>query len=129
MKTLNKSATRIFLNLIAGLEPGRAKKIDNAPGAYMAVHVDCLSRSGDEGIYAIAHRYEQRGDQVPDPDVEFYVTPLGVAPTAIDQSFGYRRWIDFDEAGQPKVRHASSQADLTSFCNTWLRSIREQQGL
>lgn len=123
MKTLNKTATKVFESLIAGLAVGQARKFDNAPGAFMAVSVDRLS----ENLYAVAHRKEVNGDLVSDPDVEFYVAGGMVAPTAIDQSFGYRREVIFGEGGKITGYRPRGQADLTSFCNLWMRNIKAQQ--
>lgn len=96
----------------------------------MAVHVDFLARHPDGWcLYAVAHRFMQNGDSCPDPDVEFYVTELGVAPTAIDQMVGYPRSVHFDDAGKPARWAKYAQADQTSFCNTWMKNIRSQQGL
>lgn len=130
MKTMNKTATRIFRTLIDGLAVGEARKIDNTDGAFMAVSIDCLAEHADGSkLFAVAHRFEQNGDLCPDPDVEFYVTALGVAPTAIDQSFGgYRRSVEI-ENGKPARFYPRAQADLTSFCNTWMTNIRQQQGI
>ena len=100
MRRLSPFATKVFVTLVDGLAAGEARKLDHAPGAFMAVSVDCLSlirRIAGDGpggaVYAIAHRYEVNGDLVPDPDVEFYVTddsddPSGKAvyPTAIDHA-------------------------------------------
>jgi hypothetical protein len=144
MTNLSRSATRTFLSLVDGLHIGSAKKIDNAPGAFMAVSVDYLD--GDQvgsslargwSLYAVAHRYEANGDLVPDPDVEFYVVDdvrepgrKAVYPTAIDQGpMGYRRHLEFDEAGQPSRFHRRGQADLARFCNLWMRNIAAQQRL
>lgn len=144
MTKLNKNATKIFLKLVDGLIAGQARKIDNARPTFMAVSVDYLTadRMRSNGaacgsLYAIAHRYEVNGDLVPDPDVEFYVVDdvmepgqKAVYPTAIDHGpMGYHRHVDFDEAGHPARFARRSQADLTSFCNVWMRNIASQQRL
>lgn len=144
MKSLNAPTTKTFLKLVAGVEPGKAKKIDNngEGSGIMAVHVDCLQRVVDrdaEGrgkttsLYAIAHRYEQNGDLVPDPDVEFLVTEWStgsttVYPLAIDQGppFGYRRHVVL-EGLKPVRANLRGQADLANFCTTWFRNMRAQQ--
>ncbi len=131
MKMLNRTATAIFRSLIEGLAVGEAKKIGDGKGGIMAVHVDCLEQHPDGArLYAVAHRFVQNGDSCPDPDVEFYVTPLGVAPTAIDHPppFGYARYVTF-EGGKPARWNPRGQRDLTSFCNTWMVNIQAQQGL
>lgn len=136
MKALSAASTRIFLRLVEGLAGGEARRFDNAPGAFMAVAVDCLSVSSAGALYAIAHRYEQNGDLCPDPDVEFLVVDdphqpgaKAVYPTAIDQPLGYRRYVEFDADGRPEGVRPAGQMSLASFCNGWFRNIRAQQGL
>jgi hypothetical protein len=136
VKILNRNATRIFRQLIAGIEPGEARKLDNGGKGTMAVHVDCLSshRNGIVKMYAVAHRYIQNGDSCPDPDVEFMVVTDGaeyfaVSPTAIDHAppFGYKRYVNIED-GHVKSLYPKGQADLTRFCNTWMQNIAAQQG-
>ncbi len=144
MRKLSPPAARVFLHLVEGLDPGEARTIDNAGGAFMGVSVDCLRRerltdAGETGaLYAVAHRFESNGDLVPDPDVEFFVVPdaadpLGraVYPTAIDHPppFGYRRYVEFGSDGLPDAINRRGQADLAAFCDAWMRNIRQQQGL
>ena len=130
MKILNEKAERTFRVLIEGLaEPGDARKIDNGGKGIMPVSVDFLQRNADGScLYAVAHNFIQNGDVCPDPDVEFYVTPLGVAPTAIQQIMGYQRAVEF-LAGGRIVFDKRRQADIADFCNTWMANIRDQQGV
>jgi hypothetical protein len=137
-RKLGKAATRIFMSLVDGLLVGNATKLDNAPGAFMAVSVDCLQGDPRSGcLYAVAHRYEVNGDLVPDPDVEFYVVadPLqpgtkAIYPTAIDHgALGYYRYVHFDSDGQPARIAGRGQADLARFCDGWMTNIASQQGL
>jgi hypothetical protein len=75
---------------------------------------------------AMAHNYEQNGDLMADPDVEFMVTPLGVAPLTFQQDPGiYRRWA-WREKGQWRF-HQRGQNDLAMFCNQWMANIKVQQ--
>ena len=113
-----------------------ARTVDNARGTFMPVTVDCLRVARSGSLYAVAHRFEQNGDLCPDPDVEFLVTddPLqpgakAVYPTAIDQTFGYRRYVELDVDGNPVRLNRAGQADLASFCTMWMRNIKGQQGL
>ena len=144
MRRLSKAATKIFLTLVDGLAAGDARRLDNAPGTFMAVSIDCLIGGGVSpgrerrgALYAIAHRYEANSDLVPDPDVEFYVVDdpaqpgtKAVYPTAIDHGpLGYYRHVHFDVAGYPARVARPGQADLASFCDTWMRNIAIQQGL
>lgn len=89
MTKLSSAATKVFMAVIDGLRLGDAKRIDNAPRAFMAVSVDRLTDS----VFAVAHRYEVNGDLISDPDVEFYVIDDGqipgdraICPTAIDRA-------------------------------------------
>jgi hypothetical protein len=137
MRRLDEAATRIFAALTKGLRAGDARKIDNAPGAFMAVSIDHLGRSPSGSLYAIAHRYEANGDLVPDPDVEFYVVDAPsnpetkvVYPTAIDHGLlGYHRYVEFDSAGRPIRVSSHRQASLARFCDGWMKNIASQQRL
>lgn len=131
MKTMNKTATKTLLALIDGLVPGQARKLDNAPGAFMPVSVDVLAENGPTKLVAVAHRREQNGDLVADPDVEFLVVQMNgeafVSPTAIDHGFRYDRAATLGADLRVTEYRPRSQADLTSFCNTWMRNIKAQQ--
>jgi hypothetical protein len=121
MKSLNKAATKVFMTLIRELAVGEGKKIGDGK-VFMAVHVDRLG----ENTYAIAHRYEQNGDLVPDPDMEFVVVSGCVVPTAIDQAYGYRRAVEHED-GQNIRFNPRAQRELAAFANTWMKNIRLQQ--
>jgi hypothetical protein len=129
VKSLNGRATKIFKTLVRGLEPGAARYVDNAKGTFMRVAIDCLA----QGLFAVAHRFEQNGDLCPDPDVEFYVSPSGdVFPTAIDQfAAPYKRYVEVVEGGGTWrwTGAERGQADLVEFCNMWMKNIEDQQRL
>lgn len=126
MKHLNKATQKIFETLVEGLEPGQSRKVDNAPGVYMAVHVERLSKD----TYAVAHYYERNGDLVPDPDMEFWVAETGaVFPIAIQMSMGYYQKALVFEDGKLKGYHPRALAEQVSFTTMWFRNIREQQGV
>jgi hypothetical protein len=119
---------------LALTEPGQHRKIDNTSGTFMPVSIDVLSvehqtiegREWCEMTVSLAHNYEQNGDLMADPDVEFLVTPLGVAPLSFQQDPGiYRRWA-WKDKGQWRF-HPRGQADLTAFCNQWMANIKQQQ--
>ncbi len=140
MRKLDERATRIFMTLVEGLGVGDAKKLDNAPNAFMAVSIDFLmGRSGGRfwALYAIAHRYLANGDLVPDPDVEFYVVDdparpdaKAIYPTAVDHGpLAYHRYVVVDSLGQPTQLVADGQAELARFCDVWMRNIAAQQRL
>ena len=135
MKCLGKWAEAIFRQLIEGLEnPGDHRKINNAGSSFMPVSIDVLTvnrqtvagREWYDMRVSLAHNHVQNGDVMADPDVEFLVTPLGVAPLTFQQDPGiYRRWA-WQENGQWRYR-PRGQADLTSFCNQWMVNIKQQQ--
>jgi hypothetical protein len=135
MECLGKRAETIFRTLIDGLDkPGDHRKIDNTGGTFMPVHIDVLGverqtidgREWYDMTVSVAHNYIQQGDVMADPDVEFHVTPLGVAPLTFQQDPGiYRRWA-WKENGQWRY-HPRGQADLTAFCNQWMVNIKQQQ--
>lgn len=127
MKPLSKAAKKVFEKLVDGIEPGQAKKFDNANGAFMAAHVDRLT----DNLFSIAHYYEQNGDLVSDPDMEFWRGPDGeIYPCSITHgALGlFVRGIEFAD-GKPSGVRPRTQRDQATFANTWLRNIKEQQGL
>jgi hypothetical protein len=127
VKAINKQATKVFEKLTAGLAVGESRKIDKAPGSYMAIEI--LRRT--ETHYTIGHYYEQNGDRVQDPEVDFTVRPDGnpggiaVIPTAVWHAIGVRQVVAEVERG---VFYPRPQRDLASFVGVWFRNIKEQQG-
>lgn len=75
----------------------------------------------------VAHYYEQNGDMVPDPDVEF--VDLGGddwLPVAIQHSTGrYCRTAEKSAAGNWLVAKGA-MADLRSFLKMWARNLKSQ---
>jgi hypothetical protein len=67
-------------------------------------------------LLSVAHYYEQNGDLIADPDVEFVITVQGWAPTAIRSYFGDRSYVN----------NPRGQADLAAFCETWAANIEAQ---
>lgn len=100
------------------------RKIDNHPGTYMAVVVEKIGPCR----YSVAHYYEQNGDLVADPDVEFVRQNVGWYPVAITQWCGYRRVAETNEDGRIVSYNRRGYRDLRSFAGTFLTNIRAQQG-
>jgi len=139
MKSLNKSATKTFRAIIERLNGSDACKIDNG-GSFMALHVDRLQTVDAGTIYSLAHYFKQNGDMCCDPDMTFLVSNTGasaghpeldgVFPLTFQQAIPpiYQDAVEWDG---PKIQgvRPKMQADHTRFANTWLRNIREQQGL
>jgi hypothetical protein len=128
MKPVNQTACKTLdiLAELAARGDDRAAKIDTRPSAFMAVHVEQLP----SGILSVAHYFEQNGDLVPDPEMEFWKGPDGRwYPVSINQQFGAQRAVWFGADGQPERLAPRAQRDLASFAATWLRNIRQQQQL
>ena len=74
----------------------------------------------------VAHYYEQNGDLVPDPDMEFVCTVYGWVPVAIQHSNGiYRRASEFDESGRLLVKKTELKSQL-NFAAMWARNLKAQ---
>jgi hypothetical protein len=130
MQGLDRQAAETFAKLTDGLtEASQHRTLDNAPGAYMAVHVEVIGQTGLGLLVSVAHYYEQCGDMMADPDVVFLVGTDGIYPTEITQhGVGlYRRVVRFD--GGKLLVQVRPQADLVAFCDGWMRNIAEQQKL
>ena len=131
MKCLNEQAEAIFRKLTEGLvKVGDHRKVDNAPGSFMAVSVEIIGRSGLGPLISVAHYYEQNGDLMRDPDVVFLIgADRHVYPISFRQdNLGIYLESAYVEDGVWKVR-VKMQADLCSFCNQWMRNIDDQQQL
>jgi len=122
---ISKTASAILDKLTADMEPGQSRHIGEKGGAIMQVVVERLT----EGLYSVAHYYEQNGDLVADPDVEFYKAPTGAwLPVSIQQSWGHQQAIEFED-GQPARYYPRRVRDLCSFTTTWMKNIKFQQDL
>ena len=127
LKVLSRAAAAVLDELVADLDVGDSRKVDRGTG-FMAVHVECLHRSGLGLLYSIAHYFESQGDLVPDPDCVFVRAATGWSPVSFQNSIAYRVAVHFHEDGTIEVDE-KEQADLVSFCNLWMRNIQEQQGI
>jgi hypothetical protein len=128
LNPVTKGSQRIIERLIAGLDVGQAKKFDNG-GPFMAVHVEVLQRVADGLLVSVAHFYESNGDAIPDPDVVFLRRADGsFCPLSFQNSIALRQAVCWRDDGTLAV-DAREQASLTSFANTFLRNIAEQQGV
>lgn len=133
MKHLNKRATRVMDVLTRQLpQVGHSQVIDNAPGAFMAVHVERVAAKEAGPIFSVTHYYKQNGDLMRDPDMEFLRGADG-------EYYPISLWQD----GAPTVRHEAvewagdtirgyrrrMQADLAAFADQWLANIAAQQDI
>ena len=135
MKTISKTAAATLDLLTEGLtnpyesSQGSSRKIDNAKGTFMAVSVERLGVNH----YSVAHYYEQNGDLCPDPEMEFIKVNgfwLALSLTHVGRRFEAMRCERADD-GTLKATHVNAKqlADQSTFCTTWMRNIKDQQGL
>ncbi len=129
MKCLNQEATAIFLTLT--LELGNPATDDNShrifdsKSGFMPVHIERIGKWD----YSIAHYGKQNGDLMRDPEVVFHVDHGKIYPIYWRNDYvGLEQFSavlknDIWEV-KPKM-----QADHKNFANTWLKNIKEQQGL
>ena len=132
MKAISKQAKKV-MDVLTGYIDGASdhKTIDNTEGTFMPVHVEHVKKCNLGQVFSIAHYYEQNGDLMRDPDMEFIqggdgeYYPISFwqdAPTIRDEP---AKWIDGDIVSY----NAPRQAALVTFANMWMRNIKEQQGL
>ena len=132
MKAINQRAKKVMDTLTEYMGEGNGhKKIDNTKGTFMTVHVEYITRCSRGPIYSIAHYYEQNGDLMRDPDMEFIKGADGEyypisfwqdAPLKRDEVVAWKGGtiVGYNERGQ---------AELVTFANKWMKNIKEQQGL
>jgi hypothetical protein len=135
MKSINKTSAAIFQRLIALMGEEGHLKLDNAKGAYMYLAFEKLYSTDFVGrsatVYSMAHYYVLEGDLVPDPDMTFIALneqPELVYPMTFQNALTYTEALYQDDNKVWKIK-TSSQADLASFANTWLKNIKYQQGI
>lgn len=132
MKAINKKARVVMAALTEDIEGTNSHRtVDTAKGAFMPVHVEHVNNCELGRIYSVAHYYEQNSDLMRDPDMEFIkggdgeYYPISFwqdAPLVRDEPM---EWADGEIVGF----NAKRQAALATFANTWMRNIKEQQGL
>jgi hypothetical protein len=93
---------------------------------YMDLHLDVLMRSQHEVVIALSHTYQQNGDTVPDPDMQFLVcldnhpeTPATVRSQSFQNVVTYTHVSGSDSAKQETMVTRS----LDSFALMWLRNL------
>ncbi len=140
MKTLTKTAESVFRAAMArALETGQAKIHDNTISMALCVvmfgHIPTAqSRKGDAlpfPLWSFAHYYEQEGDLMRDPDITMVDTPAGLMPISYrNDGLGIdNTYVEYADDGTIRGFYPAKQADLTAFCNTWARNLKDQQGL
>jgi len=131
MIKVSNPAKKVMDQLTQGLEaPGAHRKIDNSPG-FMAVHIENVGSCELGPMFSVAHYYEQNGDLMKDPDMVFIRSQDGdYYPIEFQQDnlALYQCAVEFDQGEIRRVNN-KLQNDLANFANSWMKNIREQQGL
>ena len=132
MKAINKRAKKVMDELTGYIDGANDhKKIDNTNGTFMPVHVEHIGPCKLGQIFSVAHYYEQNGDLMRDPDMEFIkggddeYYPISFrqdAPFVRDEPVNW-------EADDIVSYSEASQTALVRFANMWMKNIKEQQGL
>lgn len=136
MKTLNKTATKIFLRLVAMAKDKEDNyiKIDNTEGTFMPLSVEKVGNIEDFECFSLAHYGEQNGDLMADPEMCFLLAQNEQNAIAMPYSFrndymGINREDILVENGKLKgIRH-KAVADNVKFANMWLVNIKNQQNI
>lgn len=135
MKHLSAAAEKVMNKLINGLtEECNHKRIDNSNTIFMPVVVEQIGKNYFGNEYSIAHYYEQNGDLMADPEMIFWQGGDGhFYPVYFKQDGAFAieqisAFVDPDNYKNFKVR-LKWQSDHTAFANTWMRNIKQQQGL
>jgi len=132
MKAINQRAEKVMNTFTENINNiGGHKKIDNTNGTFMPISVERVNKCEAGIIFSVTHYYEQNGDLMRDPDMEFIKGADGKyypisfwldAPPIRDETV---EWED----GEIKSIRPKMQAKLVTFANMWLKNIKEQQGL
>lgn len=124
MRPLSKKHARILGDLTTGLDDEGHRRIDNTNGVFMPVVVERIGSNR----FSVAHYYEQNGDLVPDPDLEFVTNDGAWFPAAVTHSSGHRRVLTTDADGRITHWSPSEYADLRRLACLLLSNIKAQQG-
>ena len=132
MKAISQRAKKVMDVLTSYIDGANDHKvIDHTNGAFMPVHVEHIRKCNLGQIYSITHYYEQNGDLMRDPDMEFIKGGDGeYYPISFWQDSPLKRdevvvWKDGEITGWM----GKEQAELATFANTWMKNIKEQQWL
>ena len=130
MKALSVKAREVMDLLTKGLHVEGHHVFDNAKGAYMAVHVEKLRLTEQGALYSVAHYFEQNGDLMRDPDMEFLKIGDDYYPVYFRQDGGLaceQEAVVYGPGGRIDGYKPKMQADMAVFANQWMKNIKEQQ--
>lgn len=95
---------------------------------FMTLVVESIGEMRGLPLYAVAHVGEQNGDVMYDPEVIFWATPAGWYPTTWRNDYLRINQTSMKEADDKRsvIGNWKAQNDLASFCNQWMKNIRDQ---
>ena len=131
MKALSKQSQKVFNRVVEGLaKVGDNQKFDSGQG-FMPLCVEVIGQpKPGQWIVSLAHYFEMNGDFVCDPDVTFLVAMDGAAyPMTFQQGIPPVYQVAMEYRDGSLCLNEKLQKEITSFCNTWLRNVREQQDI
>lgn len=134
LKPLNRKAEKVFKKIIKGVKEHEVKTIDNTNGTYMPVKVEIYCKLKYGKVYSVGHFYEQMGDLMSDPRMEFLVNDDDgrVYPILFEQHGGlpiFQEDCNFDEKGNLNSFAKKWQNQHKNFANMWMENIQMQQKL
>lgn len=125
MRAVNKKAKKM-LDILTE----KNQVIDTGGPGIMAVHVEKVLTIPAGPIYSVAHYYQQNGDMMRDPDIEFLKGKDGnYYPISYRQDgLGiYQEVIEWGETGEIVGYRPKMQKDIAVFAGDWMENIRQQQ--
>ena len=130
MRAINLAATKVMNKLVAMAKAnGGHVKIDNGGKGIMAVCVELVSVAGQPERYSVSHYWEQNGDLMADPEMEFHVHGGRYYPVTFNQApqFYQKAVEEWDAAGEPVRYRRRIQREMAEFAGRWMLNIKEQQ--
>ncbi len=131
MKHLNQKAQKIFDTIIdVHLNGKQHIQIGEKWDGFMPLVVEKVYTQDIGTTYSFAHYYKCNGDMMQDPEMLFIKHINGKVYPAMFQMAAppvYEESIFYDD-GKWKVK-PKQQKDHTSFAQTWLNNIKEQQNI
>ena len=140
-KCLGRNAAKLFEHLVKQLPEGETHlKIDNTEETFMPVIIEHLATfekctmGENYRVFSVAHYYEQNGDLMADPLMEFLYKPEGMIYPAV-----YPIYYQMDGIFQTTQQSINvgdplkftfdkkRQSEHVAFANKWMRNIHMQQ--
>ena len=132
-RAVNNRGGAVLDILTCGLNSvGSHRKFDKGESsAIMAVNVECIGEIEGLGLlYSVAHYYEQFGDLMRDPDMVFIKLSNGrYYPTEYRQDGTGIHQASIEFEGSVMMVRPKMQKDHAIFAGSWMRTIKQQQGL